>query len=173
MTREGRFRADLYFRLRIVHIVVPPLRERDGDVLLLAHHFVELLGARYGKRGLKLSTGVLNMLRNHRWPGNVRELRNVIEQAVLLAKREVIQPEELSLCAELAYPVDRRSESAGCQKCPDFPCEGMKLDELEREHLLRALRQTSWNVTRAATLLGISRDTLRYRIEKFSLAPST
>ena len=167
--REQRFRSDLYFRLRVMELQVPPLRERDDDVLLLARRFLALHGARYGKPSLRFSPGVEAMLRNHRWPGNVRELRNAVEQAVLLAVREEIRPEDLSLCTALALPVEERGRSEVCQSCEDFPCETMRLEEMERDMLLRALRQASWNVTHAARVLGISRDTLRYRIEKYSL----
>jgi DNA-binding NtrC family response regulator len=168
--REGKFRPDLYFRLRIVELFVPPLRDRNGDVLLLARHFLELHGARYGKRSLRFSAEVEGKFLSHRWPGNVRELRNTIEQAVLLARTGLILPEDLSLCTALGSPVDQPFESQ-LPGAPAFPSEGVKLEEVERDLLVKALRQTSWNVTQAAKLLGISRDTLRYRIEKFNLAP--
>jgi transcriptional regulator with GAF, ATPase, and Fis domain len=167
--RDGKFRADLYFRIRVVGIHIPPLRHRNGDVLLLASRFLEMHGARYGKGNLRFSPEVEGMFRSHHWPGNVRELRNVIEQAVLLARREVIQPEDLSLCTALALPVSDRGESARCESCADQPCEGMKLEKVERDMLLKALRQAGWNVSQAAGMLGISRDTLRYRIEKYNL----
>jgi DNA-binding NtrC family response regulator len=168
--REGKFRADLYFRLRIVELFVPPLRDRNGDVLLLARHFLERHGARYGKRGLQFSPEVESMFQGHRWPGNVRELRNTIEQAVLLARGGLILPEDLSLCTALGSPVDQPIETP-VPGAAAFPSEGVKLEEVERDLLVKALKQTSWNVTQAARLLGISRDTLRYRIEKFNLAP--
>jgi DNA-binding NtrC family response regulator len=171
--REQRFRSDLYFRLRVMELHVPPLRDRDQDVLVLARHFLALHGARYGKPALRFSPAVEAMLRNHRWPGNVRELRNVVEQAVLLAHREEIRPEDLSLCTALAVPPEDRGATEACRSCEEFPCESMRLDEVERDMLLRALRQTSWNVTQAARVLGVSRDTLRYRIEKYNLTRSS
>ena len=171
--QERRFRSDLYFRLRVMELQVPPLRDRGDDVLLLARHFLSLHGARYGKTALRFAPAVEAMLRNHRWPGNVRELRNAVEQAVLLARREEVRPEDLSLCTALGLPVEERAASEACGTCEDFPCESMRLDEMERDMLLRALRQTSWNVTQAARALGVSRDTLRYRIEKYNLARPT
>jgi DNA-binding NtrC family response regulator len=171
--QEGRFRADLYFRLRILELHVPPLRERNGDVLLLARHFLGVHGARYGKPGLRMSEEAERMLLGHRWPGNVRELRNVIEQVVLLARHDVIRPDDLSLCTVMGLPPEERVATADCCACADFPCAGLKLGDVERDLLLKALRQTSWNVSRAARLLGISRDTLRYRMEKFELAQDT
>ncbi|MFZ5510834.1 MAG: sigma-54-dependent transcriptional regulator [Pseudomonadota bacterium] len=163
LMREGRFRSDLFFRLRVVELAVPPLRSRGDDILLLARHFLALHGARYGKPGLRFSPAAERLLLRHPWPGNVRELRNVVEQAVLLVQDDVIEPDELNLWS--AAPVAAEAGDAG------FPDSGIDLDAVERELLQRALIKTGWNVTRAARLLGLSRDTLRYRIEKFRLAP--
>jgi DNA-binding NtrC family response regulator len=168
--QEGRFRADLYFRLRIVELHAPPLREREGDVLLLARHFLAVHGTRYGKRNLRMSEAVEQVFLGHRWPGNVRELRNVIEEVVLLTRHDIIQSEDLRLCTVLALPPEERAPAERCHVCSDFPCEGLRLQDVERDLLLKALRQTAWNVSRAARLLGISRDTLRYRMEKFGLS---
>jgi len=159
LVRDGKFRADLYFRLRVVELAVPPLRARGADVLLLARHFLDFHGRRYGRPGLRLSADAEARLIAHDWPGNVRELRNAIEQAVLLAPGEVIEAEQFNLRAAPAP-----AESAGAAP-PD-----LRLDRVERDLLLKALQATHWNVTRAAKLLGVSRDTLRYRMEKFSLA---
>ena len=168
LVREGKFRSDLFFRLRGVQLAVPPLRERGNDVLLLARHFLQLAAARYGKRGLRLSAPAEAALLSYNWPGNVRELRNVIEEAVLLAQSDVIAPEQLSFCASLGA-----MQGAGGEAAPlaDIPEAGINLEEVERGLVLQALQRTGWNVTRAARLLGLTRDTLRYRMEKFSLAP--
>ena len=168
LVREGKFRSDLFFRLRGVQLAVPPLRERGNDVLLLARHFLQLAAARYGKRGLRLSAPAEAALLSYNWPGNVRELRNVIEEAVLLAQSDVIAPEQLSFCASLGA-----MHGAGREAAPlaDIPDAGINLEEVERGLVLQALQRTGWNVTRAARLLGLTRDTLRYRMEKFSLAP--
>ena len=164
LVQEGKFRSDLYFRLRIVELAVPPLRERDDDILLLARHFLGVHGARYNKDNLALSPAVMRLLAAHRWPGNVRELRNAIEQAVLLAPGAVIDTDQLSLSSVLVA-----APAAAVAAAPAGPQEGSRLDQAERELVLQALQTTQWNVTRAAKLLGVSRDTLRYRMEKFQL----
>jgi DNA-binding NtrC family response regulator len=160
MVSEGKFRADLFFRLRIVHLTLPALRDRGDDVLMLAKHYLALHAHRYGKGPLTLSPEVEYLLRAHYWPGNVRELRNVIEQAVLMASGLVVESVDLQLFPQTANMVVETSKSA----------TPLSLETIERETLLRALRATEWNVTQAARLLGVSRDTLRYRIEKFGLS---
>jgi DNA-binding NtrC family response regulator len=163
LVQAGRFRQDLYYRLRVVELSVPPLRERGEDIPLLAQHFLSVHGARYNKRNLRFSVRAERALRAHRWPGNVRELRNVVEQAVLLAAPQAALIDELSLAA--ASPA-----AAPGQDALEAPAEGSRLLNAERDLLLQALESTGWNVTRAAKLLGVSRDTLRYRIEKFQLS---
>ena len=173
MTREGRFRADLYFRLRIVHIVVPPLRERDGDVLVLAAHFLREHGARYGRPYLRLSEQAKRALLSYAWPGNVRELRNAIEQAVLLARGESIEaaqfPNHDTRASVSPPPTNAATGESTAQALPE---PNMNLGEVERDLLMQALTRTRWNVARAAQLLGVSRDTLRYRMEKYRVKPS-
>ena len=179
LVREGKFRADLYFRLRIVQIAVPSLRERGDDAFFLANHFLALQGARYGRPNLAFDASAETKLRQHPWPGNVRELRNVIEQAVLLAQGPYIDAEQLNLCSPQGIMLQEQSDHgnadgespAAVRDFKDFPGEGVQLATVERELLLRALSHTAWNVTHAAKLLGLSRDTLRYRIDKFGLAP--
>jgi len=164
--REGRFRSDLYYRLRVLHVEMPPLRTRGDDILILADHFLKLFCERYGKRPLRFSAATRTMLARHNWPGNVRELRNSIEQVVLLAESGVVEPGQFSL-----YPLDRRhDEQAGEEPAPfTLPRDGLNLEQLERDLVDQALKQSGGNVTKAAKLLGLSRDTLRYRIEKFRL----
>ena len=167
--RDGKFRADLYFRLRIVQFALPALRERADDVLLLARHFLKLHGTRYGRNNLILSGASQAQLLRHRWPGNVRELRNLMEQAVLLASGSVVGPEHLHL-SPLDLAEDEVLPAAREQSSSPGPCGGSRLEDVERGLLEKALRETQWNVTQAARQLGISRDTLRYRIEKYRLA---
>jgi two-component system, NtrC family, response regulator AtoC len=165
LVHAGSFRSDLFFRLRIVQLHVPPLRERGGDILLLARHFLATHGARYNKANLRLSPTVERLLVAHRWPGNVRELRNVIEQAVLLAQGELIDADQLNLSAVLGpEPADAAAAAPRAEQ------DNLRLDKVERDLLLKALETAEWNVTRAAKLLGVSRDTLRYRMEKFQLS---
>ena len=174
LVREGKFRSDLYFRLRIVQIAVPPLRERGDDALFLARHFLAIHGARYGRPNMRFDQSAEDLLRHHPWPGNVRELRNIVEQAVLLAGSPVIEAEQLNLCSPQGFMLQDEAEPAAKQeeaKAIEFPGEGVQLATVERDLLLRALSHTDWNVTHAARLLGLSRDTMRYRIDKFGLTP--
>jgi two-component system response regulator AtoC len=158
MVREGSFRADLFYRLRIVELRVPPLRARGSDILLLARHFLALHSARYRKPGLSFSADAERLLATHAWPGNVRELRNAIEQAVLLAAGRTIGAAELRFVAspllEAGSPADDND---------------LNLERMERRLIHRALERTEQNVSAAARLLGVSRDTLRYRLERMGL----
>ncbi len=165
LVRARQFRSDLYFRLRIVTLTAPPLRNRGEDVLTLAEHFLRLHATRYGKGNMRLGKGTKSALLTHPWSGNVRELRNAIEQAVLLSTVPVITLEQLAL-SPVFWTNDAKSWSA------ELPPEGIKLEEVEKDLVLQALEREDWNVTRAARLLGLSRDTLRYRMEKFGLKRS-
>ena len=161
MTASGRFRSDLFYRLRIVEIRVPPLRARGNDVLLLARHFLQMHGARYRKPGLCLAPAAEQALLAHAWPGNVRELRNMIEQAVLMASGSVVGRAALSFAAHQA-------DATAPANAPG----DLNLERLERAAIVRALSLSRDNVTQAARMLGITRDTLRYRIEKLELRGS-
>lgn len=166
--RQGQFRSDLFFRLRIIHIELPPLRERGEDIILLARVFLDGHGKRYGKTGLRFTPAAEQALRHYSWPGNVRELRNGIEHAVLLAGDGVVDVHHLALCPALTASA---SESATALLSGQaFPDEGIDLERLEQQLIGQALGKTGWNVTRAAKLLGLSRDTLRYRMEKYRLS---
>jgi DNA-binding NtrC family response regulator len=162
LVAEGRFRPDLLFRIRMIHLVVPALRDRGEDILLLAEHYLALHAQRYGRAGLQLSADAHRALLRHRWPGNVRELRNVMEQAVLMSSGAVIEAVDLDwLPAPGVSSVASPSQTAA---------ERLNLEQIERDALQRALESSEWNVSQAARLLGISRDTLRYRIEKHGLS---
>ena len=172
LVREGRFRADLYFRLSVVQVRLPPLREREGDILLLARHFLQQQAARYGKPAPELSASAQAALLGHAWHGNVRELRNVIEQAVLLNTGGAIAAQHLSL-SNVASDAADEAGSRPVDTAPRQAASGLTLPEMERQALLNALALSDGNVTRAARELGISRDTLRYRIEKHGLESQT
>jgi DNA-binding NtrC family response regulator len=163
--QQGDFRADLYFRLRVLQIATPPLRERGEDALLLAQHFLEEFSHRYRKNGAKFSEEAKHAITSHTWPGNVRELRNMIEQAVLLAEELTIREKDLFL-RSLSQNASllQNSELVNLKANGEF-----SLDHVERELLNRALLETKGNVSKACTLLGISRDTLRYRMEKHNI----
>ncbi|HMW17869.1 MAG TPA: sigma-54 dependent transcriptional regulator [Accumulibacter sp.] len=168
--RQGSFRADLYFRLRVLQVNVPPLREREGDALLLAGRFLDEFAHRYRRGSLRFSAQAVRAIAEHHWPGNVRELRNVVEQAVLLAADSEIALQDLCL------PVRRTNSETVAGVMPivsDEDADGSTLDRIEREVLLGALAEAGHNVSQAARKLGISRDTLRYRMEKHRLRHRT
>jgi two-component system response regulator AtoC len=166
MVAGGTFRADLYFRLRIIQVMVPPLRLRQEDIVPLARHFVTQHGARYGRRNLRFSPEAERLLTGYSWPGNVREMRNMLERAVLLAPSEIIEADQLALCPTLGP-----SAHSGGSADWVLPDQGVNLEDLERDLVMQALDKSRWNVTHAAKLLGLTRDTLRYRLEKYSLKP--
>jgi len=171
LVSEGRFRSDLFFRLRIIHIELPPLRERHGDIPLLAQHFLQQHASRYGKPSVKFTDAALARLAGHTWPGNARELSNVIEQSVVLARGEWIEPAQLVLSKPIS--TNGKADPVGAAE-PAPAQEDLSLDAVERQTLLKALEQTSWNVTQAAKRLNVSRDTMRYRINKLQLkSPSS
>ena len=166
--RKGQFRSDLYYRLRVLQIDVPPLRVRENDILLLAEHFLQTFCKRYGKQKLGFSSKTKQALLNHPWPGNVRELRNTIEQAALLSQDTVLEPQNLYLSPETGRPQENDFAAVGSMPFT-LPETGIDLAEIERHLVEQALQKTQGNVTKAAGLLGLSRDTLRYRMEKFGL----
>ncbi len=159
----GRFRADLYYRLNVVPLTLPPLRERREDIALLARRLSEELATRHGLSAPRFSRAALKRLEQHPWPGNVRELRNLCERLVILLGGRTIEPENLPL--EIAAP-----EAATGQRGFALPEEGIRLEELEAEMIRQALARTDGNRSRAARLLGLSRDTLLYRLKKYALA---
>jgi DNA-binding NtrC family response regulator len=165
---EGRFRADLYFRLSVVQLRLPPLRERGEDILLLARHFLQHYAARYGKTAPVLDDAGQALLLGYGWPGNVRELRNVIEHAVLLNTGQPISAAQLALSHLGSMPAAEAGPAASKAAAIALPTE-LTLPEIERRALVNALKVNDGNVTHAARDLGISRDTLRYRIEKYGL----
>lgn len=166
MVREGRFRADLYFRLRIVELTVPPLRGRGEDVLQLARHFLAHHAQRYRRTMPRLDADALTLLCRHGWPGNVRELRNAMEQALLLARGDEIGRRELAFLDLDMGTGNAQQADAVAAALP----ESLNLDQHERALITLALERSSGNVTQAARMLGISRDTLRYRLERHGMA---
>lgn len=160
----GRFRTDLYYRLNVIQVLLPPLRERKADILPLAKHFIEYYNHKLKRNILGVTTGAATAMLDHGWPGNIRELRNSIERGVLLEEMTWLQSSSLRLDNGVSHhlapePKPVASTSFG---------RGM-LEEGERQTLIEALEQTRWNQSRAAGLLGISRDTLRCKIKRYSL----
>jgi DNA-binding NtrC family response regulator len=168
-SEAGRFRLDLYYRLSIIQIDIPPLRERGDDVLLLSQHYIDTIGSKLRRpnKVTRLSPEVTEVFRRYNWPGNVRELRNVIERALILEESNVITTEYLP--GGLSRPDSRYGgSSAGINRTEQFvlPSEGISLDEAELSFVQQAIDRSGGNQTRAAELLGISRDQLRYRLKK-------
>jgi two-component system NtrC family response regulator len=166
LVEDGQFREDLYYRLSVVTIELPALRERREDIPLLAQHFLKQFASRYGMADLSISDDAMEKLSRHNWPGNVRELQNVIERLAVLAKDSEVRLEDLP--SEIRQPESRVANIS--LKLPD---EGIDLEEVEKEILLQALEKHGWNQTQAAKYLNISRKTLIYRMEKFSLTAPT
>ena len=155
MVREGKFREDLFFRIRVVQIALPPLRERPEDIPILAEHFRREYAEENGKPDLRLSAAAMQALRACRWPGNVRELRTAMEHGVVLARGKEIEPKDLPASVR-----DGGSPRSGAA----LPKGTLQLGDLERQAMEAALRQTGENVTEAAKLLGISRRTLHRKL---------
>jgi len=162
--RRGEFREDLYYRLGVFEIALPPLRERLGDVLELADTFLAEIGETVGRPAAGIARDAREQLLAYPWPGNVRELRNAIERAVILADGAVIQREHLPVAA--GRDLERASEGTGTGS---LPAGGVNLDAIERSLVVRALAQARQNKTRAAKLLGLTRSQLYSRIEKYGL----
>ncbi|MBI3635564.1 MAG: sigma-54-dependent Fis family transcriptional regulator [Candidatus Rokubacteria bacterium] len=161
----GTFRKDLYYRLQVVTITIPPLRERRDDVPLLARHFLEHFSREFKKRLPRVSADAERLLTQYDWPGNVRELRNVIERAMILIEGPQLTPADL--------PPEIALQPASAEReVPRFtlPSSGVVLEDVERDFVRQALELTHGNQTRAARVLGLTRDELRYRVKKFDLA---
>jgi two-component system response regulator AtoC len=157
--KQGRFREDLYYRLNVMQITLPPLRDHPADVPLLVAHYIDVFNREFRKNARGATPEAMALLKAYRWPGNIRELRNAIERAMLLGDGEWLTPELLPVAAP-------RPSTAQTMELPE---EGVNLETLERELLVQALRRTGGNQTKAAALLGLNRDQIRYRIEKFGL----
>jgi len=163
------FRADLYYRIKVLTINVPPLRDRGRDITLLARHFLDRFTRQYGLASEALTPAVEDCLLRYPWPGNVRELAHVIERAVLVHPGSAVAPEDLGISSEKPESSVIVEASGGVRV--DFSTGGIALDEVERQLIVEALEAAGWNRTRAAQLLRVSTDTLRYRMEKHQVHP--
>jgi len=166
--QQDRFRKDLYFRLAVILLRLPPLRERGDDIPLLADHFLRHYSAKYGRDVRQINAQARELMRAYPWPGNVRELSHVIERAVLWSQGDTLDVEHLSLSIpSVAAPAPNAAQSA--QSASAAPADPLDLTQWERTLIERALAESGGNQTKAAQLLGITRDTLRYRLKKFGL----
>jgi len=161
LVERGTFRQDLYYRLNVFPIHVPPLRERKTDILLLADHFVEKYGKAHGKNVRRISTPAIDMLISYHWPGNVRELENCIERAVLLSADDVIHGHHLP-------PTLQTAEASGTPPAGDLQAA---LDGLEREMILDALKSSRGNMAKAARALGLTERVMGLRVKKHAIDP--
>ncbi|HOE65918.1 MAG TPA: sigma-54 dependent transcriptional regulator [Candidatus Hydrogenedentes bacterium] len=162
--KSGRFRIDLYYRLSTLPIILPPLRERPGDLPLLVDHFLAVYNREFHRSIGGIQKEAMDRLRGYHWPGNVRELRNVLERAVLLASGDRLVENDI-LLGHLTMPGSHEPEG----RLVRLPEKGCNLAEVEKDLVLQALGRTHGNQTQAATLLGLSRDQVRYRMDKFGL----
>ncbi|MBD3223313.1 MAG: AAA domain-containing protein [Caldithrix sp.] len=173
--KRGQFREDLFYRLNIGRMTVPPLREREEDIELLVEHFIETCNQEYNRSIKGIRPKALERIKAYPWPGNVRQLKHTIERAILIESEDWIEPDDLDLDFELESMM-REAEVAmssikqfeNIQQF-DFPTQGIALEELEKGIIESALNKASGNLSEAARLLKISRGKLRYRLEKLGI----
>jgi two-component system nitrogen regulation response regulator NtrX len=163
--RSGRFREDLYFRLNVIPIYVPPLRDRADDIPLLADHFMAELAREYGRRPKKLDAGAITGLRSYRWPGNVRELRNVIERLMIMVPGDTITLNDLAFLDGGAFV------AVDIEAGAPLPLHEAR-DRFERDYILRALASQQGNISRTAEVLGVERSNLYRKMRAFGIAPA-
>ena len=161
---KGRFREDLYYRLNVLPIVLPPLRARTDDIPALVHYFIDAYNTEFRKRVRGVNSDAMHRLQTYGWPGNIRELRNAVERAMLL-----VDGSELTAAD---FPVVSGG-GAHLTEAVALPPTGVDLEQLEHSLVVQALERSGWNQTKAARLLGLNRDQIRYRIEKFKLERPT
>jgi transcriptional regulator with PAS, ATPase and Fis domain len=165
MVWEGLFRKDLYYRLKVMVVEMPPLRDRLEDILLLSNLFIEENNKEYNKNIKGFSEEAKKLLIQYSWPGNVRELKNVIERAMILSEQEVIIPKHLPFELKQTEKVPHGNSDNQLFKITD----DMSLEKMEKIHLSNVLKRLEWNKSRASKTLGVSRATLRAKIKKYDL----
>ena len=163
--RAGRFREDLYFRLNVIPIFVPPLHDRQDDIPLLAEHFMALMAAEYGRRPKRLAPEAIGRLQQYAWPGNVRELRNVIERLMIMVPGDTITAQDLAFLGH-----DDLHERAAAVE-PSLPLSEAR-ERFERDYILQALAAQNGNMSRTAEMLGVERSNLYKKMKAFGIAPS-
>ena len=161
LIEQGKFREDLYYRLKVFTINLPTLRDRKEDIRDLVIHFLYKLNKRFNKNVIKIGDGVIEMLQQHYWGGNVRELENTILQAIIMSKNDVLEKENISLNI-------RSHDHTDIEKEPEMP-RFRSLSDLEKYHIKRILDETKWNKLEASRILDITRPTLNAKIEKYNL----
>lgn len=161
MVSGGLFREDLYYRINVIPVTLPPLRERGGDIIALTEHFIQILAEEKGRPRMSASTEFMTALSRYRWPGNVRELKNVVERAIILSEGKTISVEHLPLELRTHGHIETRG---------NVPAGPKTLQQIEDDHIRSVLESTHGNHTRSATILNISRSTLLAKLKKLSIA---
>ena len=166
---SGTFREDLYYRLSVVNVNLPPLRERSGDILLLTNHFLKKYAEKYQKQAAGLKNETIQLMESYYWPGNIRELENVIERLVILAEPETdyippgLLPEDILLKTGKTFSRQTKQVTSKTLSIKE------KKAEYEKEMIIKALHKNNWNQSAAAQELGLHESTLRYRLRKFGI----
>lgn len=155
LVRQGKFREDLYFRLNVIPIYIPPLRERGNDIIILTRHFLDIYKKEYNKPELTISDNVLKIFLNYSWPGNVRELQNLIQRIVVMSEGNIVDIPDLPEIMRFSVVSQNRIN--------------MSLEEVEKEHIIRVLKYTNYNKTKASEILKVDRKTLREKIKKYNI----
>ena len=164
--RAGRFREDLYFRLNVIPVFVPPLRDRQEDIPLLADHFMAEFAREYGRRVKHFEPGANSVLQHYAWPGNVRELRNVIERLMIMVPGDAISAADLSFLEPTSLAPAPQESAGGRQTLHEAR------DQFERDLILRTLAEQQGNMSRTADVLGVERSNLYRKMKAFGIAPS-
>ena len=165
--RQSKFREDLYFRLQVFEIVVPPLREREGDIPILATFFAERFAERTGRPVKEFTADAMDCLVHHQWAGNVRELQNAVERAVVLSTDDVISKEQIQLSG--LNKLQPQPDSLAQIEQETNKNLAMSMDELEKNHIQKTLHLCDWNKSKASQILGIERSTLDRKLKKYGL----
>ncbi|HTM32290.1 MAG TPA: sigma-54 dependent transcriptional regulator [Vicinamibacterales bacterium] len=162
--RDGRFREDLYFRLNVIPIFVPPLRDRPEDIPLLAEHFMALMAAEYGKRPKRFASEAMARLQQYQWPGNVRELRNIVERLIIMVTGDAITAQDLAFLGQDGdAPIEPAPAATGRL--------AEARDQFEKDYILRALAASQGNMSKTAEMLGVERSNLYKKMKSFGIAP--
>jgi transcriptional regulator with PAS, ATPase and Fis domain len=159
MVREGKFREDLYYRLKVIEIEIPPLRDRREDIPELSRVFLRKYSSRLGKKVRDISPSAMELLIRHPWPGNVRELEHQIERAVALTGSNLLSEDDFEF-----------SDSTPVPSRPDGPGDAKSLESMEKDHILRVLKETDYNKSKASEVLGIDRATLYRKAQKYGIS---
>jgi len=167
--RKGSFREDLYYRLNVIAVELPPLMIRGNDILLLAEYFVKKFCTEYNKPLMILSDDAKASLMAHRWPGNVREMKNAVERAVLLGEGTIIEPDDIRITVRQETSINSPEARNGRKIVLNIPDAGLPLDDVERKVVGEMLRLTNWNKSKAARMLHIPRPRLLRKIAKYDL----